>query len=290
MNLSTIPTSTLVAAYNALTGAAIKKFENRSKAETRVAAALEGAGLDASHLDRILTTGTLPTGAVSSRAAAEVAPPPQAPRPHHHPAIVAVRFEPGPVTPSHDLSGAPIHEQPTAEDVAAYERMRADGTDRAPEEDEDFSPPAFLAKGRPSIVEIAAAVEEPAAPASTPGMRRLRAQVGSALLAEEARADQARAAAEAARERAAIAKETVAKAEAASAASPRTKLIQTQRIQTVVDNPKKPGSRAFARFALYRAGATVRDFIAACEAAGFPAKEAMADLSWDRRHGFITIE
>ena len=61
-------------------------------------------------------------------------------------------------------------------------------------------------------------------------------------------------------------------------------------IAAVVENPKKPGSRAHARFALYRAGATVQDFVSACVAAGFPASEANADISWDRRKGFIKIE
>lgn len=71
--------------------------------------------------------------------------------------------------------------------------------------------------------------------------------------------------------------------------SARTKLDLTATIAAVVANPKQPGSRSHARFALYRAGATVQQFIDACVAAGFPAREAKADLSWDRRKQFITI-
>lgn len=60
-------------------------------------------------------------------------------------------------------------------------------------------------------------------------------------------------------------------------------------ISAVVANPKGKGSRSFARFELYRNGATVGEYIDACVAAGFTAKDAKADLSWDRRKGFITI-
>ncbi|WP_336801706.1 hypothetical protein [Kaistia sp. MMO-174] len=79
------------------------------------------------------------------------------------------------------------------------------------------------------------------------------------------------------------------KTEKVEGESARTKLDTTATIAAVVANPKQPGSRSHARFALYRAGATVQQFIDACVAAGFPAREAKADLSWDRRKQFITI-
>ncbi len=70
----------------------------------------------------------------------------------------------------------------------------------------------------------------------------------------------------------------------------RTKIEAEGKITAVVENPKKPGSRAHACFAVYRAGQTVADFIASCGAAGIPEKEARSNIAWDRRKGFITIE
>lgn len=46
MDLSTYTLPQLAAAFNAMTGSKIKKFENRQKAEARVAAALEERGLN----------------------------------------------------------------------------------------------------------------------------------------------------------------------------------------------------------------------------------------------------
>ncbi len=60
-------------------------------------------------------------------------------------------------------------------------------------------------------------------------------------------------------------------------------------ITDVVANPKKPGSRAFNCFAVYSAGQTVADFVKACADAGIPEKEAKANVSWDRRKGFIKV-
>ena len=60
-------------------------------------------------------------------------------------------------------------------------------------------------------------------------------------------------------------------------------------ITDVVANPKKPGSRAFNCFALYSAGQTVSEFIKACAEASIPEKEAKANVSWDRRKGFIKV-
>ena len=54
-------------------------------------------------------------------------------------------------------------------------------------------------------------------------------------------------------------------------------------------NPKKPGSLAAARFALYRPGITAQAYVAACVAAGHSRRNATADLTYDTRHGFITL-
>lgn len=50
----------------------------------------------------------------------------------------------------------------------------------------------------------------------------------------------------------------------------------------VAENPKRPTAAAHARFALYRTGQTVAEFLAA--------GGTKADLSWDRVHGFIRID
>jgi hypothetical protein len=53
-------------------------------------------------------------------------------------------------------------------------------------------------------------------------------------------------------------------------------------IATVVkENPKKEGTKAHERFALYKKGMTVAEFIAA--------GGNRADLAWDVEHEFITI-
>ncbi len=62
------------------------------------------------------------------------------------------------------------------------------------------------------------------------------------------------------------------------------------KITSVVENPKKAGSKAHACFACYKEGQTVGEFFAACKAAGIPEGEAKANLSWDRRKEFIKIQ
>lgn len=181
MNLAAIPTSNLVAAYNAMTGANIKKFETRAKAEARVVK---------------LYTETK-NEAAGALLGIEPAPAPQA-----------------------EFSDADV--------------------------------PAFLKKDR--IAAIAEVVPEP--------------------VAEEKPARKAR--------------EPKAKPEAGSVT--RSKVAGSAIISKVTENPKKEGSKAHARFALYREGQTVDEFIAACVEAGFPATEAKADISWDRRHGLIAVE
>lgn len=136
------------------------------------------------------------------------------------------------------------------------------------------------------------------APEGGPGLARLRRRLDLSALATTTVADgeKARAAVAAkmpkaespkpkARDRAAPANASDVPAPTAS----RSKLDPAAKIVAVVENPKKAGSRSHARFALYKVGATVQEFIDACVAAGFPAKEATADISWDRRKNFITI-
>lgn len=54
-------------------------------------------------------------------------------------------------------------------------------------------------------------------------------------------------------------------------------------------NPKKPGSKSHARFALYAEHRTVQGYVAACVALGQPnaRRNATADIAWDAKHGFI---
>ena len=56
------------------------------------------------------------------------------------------------------------------------------------------------------------------------------------------------------------------------------------------ENPKVPGSKARARFALYATNATVAQYVAACIAAGHSRRNAVADIAWDLKHGFIAHE
>lgn len=58
MNLSTFTTSDLATAFNAMTGSAIKKFENRQKAEARVSAVLLERGLDVASIAQAVAKPT----------------------------------------------------------------------------------------------------------------------------------------------------------------------------------------------------------------------------------------
>lgn len=75
-----------------------------------------------------------------------------------------------------------------------------------------------------------------------------------------------------------------------SASKSRTRLDLSAKIATVKDNPKKTGSKSHARYSLYSAGMTVQAFIDKCVAEGHKASEATADIGWDRRKGFISVE
>lgn len=54
-------------------------------------------------------------------------------------------------------------------------------------------------------------------------------------------------------------------------------------------NPKVPGSKAHARFALYAENKTVEQYVSACTKGGFKRRDAVADLKWDVKHGFISF-
>lgn len=67
------------------------------------------------------------------------------------------------------------------------------------------------------------------------------------------------------------------------------KLNTGSRITLTCANPKKPGSKAHARFALYKADMTVGEYQVACKAAGFSVRNATADIAWDVKHGFVKL-
>lgn len=54
-------------------------------------------------------------------------------------------------------------------------------------------------------------------------------------------------------------------------------------------NPKREGSSAHARFALYKKAKTVGEYIDACVAAGHERRKARLDLRHDIEHGYIAI-
>jgi prevent-host-death family protein len=56
------------------------------------------------------------------------------------------------------------------------------------------------------------------------------------------------------------------------------------------DNPKVESSRSRERFALYRNGMTVADYVAAVVNAGDKEQVAFDDLAWDQNRSFIWIE
>lgn len=61
-------------------------------------------------------------------------------------------------------------------------------------------------------------------------------------------------------------------------------------IKVLVDtNPKRKGTVPAARFRLYKKATTVGDYVQACADEGFPRCVAIADLIWDREHGFVGL-
>lgn len=55
----------------------------------------------------------------------------------------------------------------------------------------------------------------------------------------------------------------------------------------VTENPKRPTGRSHARFALYRDGMTMEEYIDAAVATGVSRERARRDIYHDREHGFI---
>jgi hypothetical protein len=141
----------------------------------------------------------------------------------------------------------------------------------------DEEVPAFLKTNR--IAAIAEVAPEPET--RSPGLRRLRAAANAEAIRQSVLADQEKAGFVPSRE--------VEETTNTEAGSSRSRIDQTAKIKIVRENPKKPGSRAHARFALYQNDQTVKEFISACAEKGFPEREAAADLSWDRRKGFIEV-
>lgn len=63
-----------------------------------------------------------------------------------------------------------------------------------------------------------------------------------------------------------------------------------RRITVLRRNPKRKGSASHARFALYRRGMTVAEYVAAAEATGVSHRKALKDVYYDRDKGYIGIE
>lgn len=59
-------------------------------------------------------------------------------------------------------------------------------------------------------------------------------------------------------------------------------------ITKLVDNPKLPNKSPWLRFAKYRSGMTVAEYVKACERLT-TAKVSQADLKWDVNHGYIRV-
>jgi len=64
------------------------------------------------------------------------------------------------------------------------------------------------------------------------------------------------------------------------------------RIITVMveKNPKTLGSKSHARFGMYKTGMTVGDYVAAVIRSGRARRLAIRDITWDREHGYITVD
>jgi hypothetical protein len=76
---------------------------------------------------------------------------------------------------------------------------------------------------------------------------------------------------------------------------PKVSAADNRPITLIVDkNPKREGSAAHARFALYVTGMTVDAYIATCKeklgkSQPGAARDARADISWDTKHKYITV-
>lgn len=77
---------------------------------------------------------------------------------------------------------------------------------------------------------------------------------------------------------------------AAATVSRKPNFPETAKILVVAsENPKRAGSKAHAKWALYKGAKTVADVIAAFAKAKYPRRRAMSALRWDSGHGFIKI-
>lgn len=82
----------------------------------------------------------------------------------------------------------------------------------------------------------------------------------------------------------------VAKPETAKPATERRSFPETARIVVVATaNPKRPGTKAHAKWAFYAKAKTVGDLVKAFAAAKYPRRRAMSALRWDSGHGFIKV-
>jgi hypothetical protein len=64
-----------------------------------------------------------------------------------------------------------------------------------------------------------------------------------------------------------------------------------RRITVLADaNPKRAGSASHARFALYKSGMVVEDYVAACAKIGVKRAVAIRDIGWDLGMKFIQVE
>lgn len=62
----------------------------------------------------------------------------------------------------------------------------------------------------------------------------------------------------------------------------RTPITKDNRVITqIADNPKRPGSACYARYALYSPGMTIGEYLAA--------GGTRADVRWDTKQGFIQL-
>lgn len=68
-----------------------------------------------------------------------------------------------------------------------------------------------------------------------------------------------------------------------------TTLELSHRIEVLVENPKRKGSRARMVFDLYRTGATGEEFVQAVIDSGLDRRVALSNLHWDIDHGFIYL-
>ena len=84
-----------------------------------------------------------------------------------------------------------------------------------------------------------------------------------------------------------------AKAEAKPAAAKKEAKVDetlTKKVKVLADkNPKKEGSKAAARFALYKTGQTVEAYLTACVAVGESRRNARNDITYDLSHKFIEL-